>query len=210
MIDAAKHMLRDFIADVYITVDQRKGPQAGKCVFFCCLLDSHGFCSFRSPGFGIFLTAETTEGVFYHGEAMSKPVEVLEEERATAEEVGFEAAQKLLGEIYRVRAAFFYLCMLTDLPFQGGACDTTAQTLATTFMAMGDRDISKMVLGERSLQTVHVMRDLHSFFEHKFKIDELRNIDDEKVIKAAGAGSRDKAIFTCVGIGYLNLNKGIV
>lgn len=31
MIDAAKATLRDYIADVYITVDQRKGASGGRC-----------------------------------------------------------------------------------------------------------------------------------------------------------------------------------
>lgn len=30
MIDAAKKTLRDYIADVYITVDQRKGTSGGR------------------------------------------------------------------------------------------------------------------------------------------------------------------------------------
>jgi RNA 3'-terminal phosphate cyclase-like protein len=85
MIDAAKKALYGFISDVYITVDQRKGTHAGK-----------------SPGFGIFLTAETNEGVFYHGEAISKPVDS-SDEPATAEEIGQEAANKLMTEIYKVR-----------------------------------------------------------------------------------------------------------
>jgi hypothetical protein len=31
--------------------------------------------------------------------------------------------------------------------------DTTAQSLAATFMALGDRDVSKYLFGEPSLQT---------------------------------------------------------
>lgn len=31
--------------------------------------------------------------------------------------------------------------------------DTTAQGLTTTFMALGDRDVSKYLFGEPSLQT---------------------------------------------------------
>lgn len=85
MIDAAKEMLRGYIADVYITVDQRKGASGG-----------------NSPGFGIFLTAETTEGVFYHGEAMSKP-KYVEGDQLVPEDVGKNAAEALLNEIYRVR-----------------------------------------------------------------------------------------------------------
>jgi hypothetical protein len=47
------------------------------------------------------LTAETNEGVFYHGEAMSKPVNS-SDEPATAEEVGQLAANRLLTEIFKV------------------------------------------------------------------------------------------------------------
>lgn len=54
------------------------------------------------------------------------------------------------------------------------------------------------------------MRNIKKFFGHKFKIDELRDIEDEMIKKEAGAGSENKAIFTCLGIGYLNLNKGIL
>ena len=77
-------MLHGYIADVYITIDQRKGPQGG-----------------LSPGFGIFISAETTEGVFYHGEAMSNPKDS-EKSQAVPEEVGEEAAKRLLNEIYKV------------------------------------------------------------------------------------------------------------
>ncbi|KAI6220393.1 putative RNA 3'-terminal phosphate cyclase-like protein [Aphelenchoides fujianensis] len=176
MVDAAKRMLRGFIADVYVTVDQRKGPQAG-----------------RSPGFGIFLTAETTEGVFYHGEAMSRPAGTTDEP-ATAEDVGLEAARRLLSEIYR-----------------GGCCDTTAQPLAATFMALGDRDVSKFLFGDRSLQTVNLLEDLRVFFEHNFKVDELENLERTRTSSGKpAAGSKEKAIFTCLGVGYLNLNKGVL
>jgi hypothetical protein len=48
------------------------------------------------------LTAETNEGVFYHGEAMSRPVNS-SDEPATAEEIGQEAAGKLMTEIFKVR-----------------------------------------------------------------------------------------------------------
>lgn len=58
--------------------------------------------------------------------------------------------------------------------------------------------------------SVYIMKDISKFFSQKFKIDELRDIEDEVVKQEAGAGSENKAIFTCLGIGYLNLNKGIV
>lgn len=51
MVDSAKGVLLKFIPDVYINTDQRRGNQSG-----------------RSPGFGLHLVAETTEGVFYAAE----------------------------------------------------------------------------------------------------------------------------------------------
>ncbi|EPB70705.1 RNA 3-prime-terminal phosphate cyclase, insert domain protein [Ancylostoma ceylanicum] len=103
MIDAAKKMLHGYIADVYITVDQRKGDAGGKWVAL--------FLS--SPGYGLFLTAETTEGVVYHGEAISKP-KGEPGDPLVPEDVGSHAAAALLEEIYRV-------CFM-DL-FCGAICD---------------------------------------------------------------------------------------
>uniref|UniRef100_A0A1I7S966 RNA 3'-terminal phosphate cyclase-like protein n=2 Tax=Bursaphelenchus xylophilus TaxID=6326 RepID=A0A1I7S966_BURXY len=180
MIDAAKKRLHGFIADVYITVDQRKGPQAG-----------------NSPGFGIFITAETTEGVFYHGESSSKSAG--DGNPSTAEDLGGEAADMLLTEIWK-----------------GGATDTSAQALALTFMAMNDQDVSKYLLGEPSLYAIHTMRNLQTFFEHRFKFDELRGLtedenEDSEIDKSDEmTGSQNKAVVTCLGIGYLNLNKQIL
>lgn len=51
MVDSAKGVLLNFIPDVYINTDQRKGNQSGK-----------------SPGFGLHLVAETTAGIFYAAE----------------------------------------------------------------------------------------------------------------------------------------------
>lgn len=51
MVDTAKGVLLKFLPDVYINTDQCRGKNAGK-----------------SPGFGINLYAETTEGIFYSAE----------------------------------------------------------------------------------------------------------------------------------------------
>uniref|UniRef100_A0A0M3IES2 RNA 3'-terminal phosphate cyclase-like protein n=1 Tax=Ascaris lumbricoides TaxID=6252 RepID=A0A0M3IES2_ASCLU len=93
MIDTAKKTLRGYIADVYITVDQRKGATGGS-----------------SPGYGLFLTAETTEGVFYHGEAISKPKDE-PGNPLLAEDVGHLAACNLLNQIYSVFRLLIYICL---------------------------------------------------------------------------------------------------
>lgn len=56
-IEAAKGKLLQFIPDIYIYADQNKGKHAG-----------------NSPGFGINLVAETTDGVFYGAEMVSNDV----------------------------------------------------------------------------------------------------------------------------------------
>lgn len=56
-IESAKGVLLKFLPDIYIYSDQTKGKLAG-----------------NSPGFGITLTAETTEGVCYSAELVSNLV----------------------------------------------------------------------------------------------------------------------------------------
>lgn len=53
----------------------------------------------RSPGFGISLVAETTDGTFLSAETMSNPVG---EEITVPEDLGKKAAKLLMEEIYRV------------------------------------------------------------------------------------------------------------
>jgi hypothetical protein len=51
--------------------------------------------------------------VFYHGEAMSNPIGV-QDDQVLAEDVGERAAHKLLDEIYNVRlffVIFFFYCI---------------------------------------------------------------------------------------------------
>lgn len=56
-IEAAKGVLLNFLPDIYLYSDQTKGKQAG-----------------NSPGFGINLVAETTDGVFYSADFVSNMV----------------------------------------------------------------------------------------------------------------------------------------
>ncbi|VDN04090.1 unnamed protein product [Thelazia callipaeda] len=168
MIDAAKKALRNYVADVYITIDQRKGAAGGS-----------------SPGFGLFLTAETTEGIVYHGNALSKP-KGEQGNQALPEDVGHGAACQLLDQIYA-----------------GGCVDITAQALAVTFMALCEKDVSTYLFGPLSVCWFL----LKSFFEIKFKIEEWNKqcVDNKQRL-----GSNEKALLTCIGIGYSNLNKTVL
>lgn len=63
------------------------------------LSHSQNLC--RSPGFGITLVAETTNGAFLTAEACSNP-KGSTEPPSVPEDIGKEAANLLLEEIYRV------------------------------------------------------------------------------------------------------------
>uniref|UniRef100_A0A7E4W4W1 RNA 3'-terminal phosphate cyclase-like protein n=1 Tax=Panagrellus redivivus TaxID=6233 RepID=A0A7E4W4W1_PANRE len=175
MIESARTLLREFVKDIYITVDQRKAASGG-----------------NSPGFGLFLVAETTEGVFYHGESMSLPKDADGDQRIP-EEVGQQAAMALLDELYR-----------------GGCCDISAQALAATFITLCEKDVSKFLFGPLSVYTVNTLRNLRAFFAQTFKIDEFWKLHPETAESEDNAGSRDKALITGVGVGYANLNKNLL
>lgn len=59
------------------------------------------FKAFSSPGFDLFLTAETTEGVIYHGEAVSQP-KGEQSNPIVPEDVGHVAGCQLLDQIFAV------------------------------------------------------------------------------------------------------------
>ncbi|CAJ0950698.1 unnamed protein product, partial [Mesorhabditis belari] len=176
-IDAAKKTLRDYISDVYITVDQRKGDAGG-----------------NSPGYGLFLYAETTEGVFYTAEAISRP-KGENGDPIVPEDVGTAAGVALLEEIAR-----------------GGCCDSSSQVLASTFMALGEKDVSKFLMGPLSTYTIHSLRHLQQFFLTTFKIDDFAALDAGKKALEADMriGDPHKALLTGVGVGFKNLNKIII
>lgn len=112
-IEAAKGLLLNFLPDIYIYSDQAKGKLAG-----------------NSPGFGITLVAETTEGVSYSAELCSNQAQN-GEDPSVPEDLGRAAAQKLLEEIYR-----------------GGCVDSSLQWISALFMALAQKDVSKFLTGE--------------------------------------------------------------
>ncbi|KAL3274826.1 hypothetical protein HHI36_019609 [Cryptolaemus montrouzieri] len=112
IVDKAKGVLLNFLPDIYISTDPRKGKQSG-----------------NSPGFGVHLTAETTNGTIYSAEQVSNVV-TNGEDPSLPEDLGEAAAQRLLYEIYL-----------------GGVVDSTSQSLAILFMALGQKDVSKIVTG---------------------------------------------------------------
>merc|ERR1719234_822404 len=91
MVDSAKSILNKCVPDVYIYTDHMRGASSGK-----------------SPGFGLCLVAETTNGTFYTAEANSNAREEKDSEKSSSsstpsipEDVGLEAASLLFDEVYR-------------------------------------------------------------------------------------------------------------
>ncbi|XP_054168855.1 RNA 3'-terminal phosphate cyclase-like protein [Oppia nitens] len=158
----------------------------------------------KSRGFGLCLWAETTvpNGCCYVGDACSHPSGSGKETEAVAEDIAREATYALLNDIYR-----------------GGAVDTQSQPLCTLFMAFGQRDLSKVLLGPLSPFSIQLFRHMKQFVDLTFKLDTQSTAsssttaasatnDDDMIDDELRLGST-KLLATCVGIGYTNLNKTV-
>ncbi|XP_053671175.1 probable RNA 3'-terminal phosphate cyclase-like protein [Anopheles nili] len=174
-VEHAKGVMLNFLPDVYINTDQHKGKRSG-----------------NSPGYGINLVAETTDGTTFSAEAVCKTIEE-QGNPSIPEELGREAGMRLLDEVFR-----------------GGCVDSTFQWLVVLFMALAQKDVSKMLIGPLSQYTVHFLQHLREFFGITFKLenangdgDEAADRDDDEL-----SGS-NKVMATCVGVGYSNFSKRV-
>ena len=169
MVESARGVLNNFLPDVYIYTDHRKGPQSGK-----------------SPGFGICLFAETTNGHVLAAETF--PVKDGDTKSLVPEDIGKLAANTLLEEI----------C-------SGGCVDSCSQYLAVLYLALGDQNVGKMLVGSLTPYTIEFLRHLRDFFDVLFKFEpQLENTD-----VAGGRLGDAKVLLTCVGVAYSNISKGI-
>lgn len=108
------------------------------------------------------------------------------EEPSVPEELGKLAAQRLLQEIYF-----------------GGIADSTSQAIAIVCMALGQKDVSKIVLGPLTEYSIALLQHLRDFFGITFKLTHCEEEDGTP----RGAS---KVLLTCVGIGYSNLSKRVI
>lgn len=82
--------------------------------------------------------------------------------------------------------------------------------------SLGSLLVSTFMMNIFPRYRAETLRSLVAFFQHHVKIDELQDLEESEDRPADlqklqdCAGSRDKALFTCMGVGYLNLNKGIL
>ena len=146
-----------------------------------------GTQSGNSPGFGLSLMVESTTGVMLCVDACSN-AKGDGETAVVPEDLGKSAAMLLLQEVYR-----------------GGCVDATHQSLVLVYMALGQMDISKVMIGALTPYTIQMMRHLKDFFNVMYKIDKLRTSALNEA--DGGQGSDQKYIVTCMGVGFTNLNK---
>ena len=138
-------------------------------------------------------------GVVLSAEVCSNPAG--SKEVTVPEDLGVQAAHRLLEEIYR-----------------GGCADSCSQSLAALHMCLGPADVSKFMVGPLSPYTVQMLKHIKEFFDLMFKLETWRGGGD---LQTAGGGQgeedgeemklgADKVLLTCVGVGYTNLSKRTV
>ena len=169
LVESARSVLNNFLPDIYIYTDHRKGPQSGK-----------------SPGFGICLYAETTNGHVLGAETF--PIQDQDKKSLVPEEVGKLAANTLLEEI----------C-------SGGCVDSCNQYLAALFLALGDQNVGKILVGSLTSYTIEFLRHLRDFFDVMFRFENV----DGNTGEPGGRLGDAKVLLTCVGVTYSNISKGI-
>lgn len=173
VVEAAKSILLKFIPDVYIHTDHLTGKNSG-----------------QSPGFGLILIAETTNGNIFSSEITSNPSSTEKKTDPTVpEDLAVEGAHLLLEEIFR-----------------GGCVDSSHQSLALLLMALGKKDVSKIVVGPLSDFSIYFLRLLRDFFQITFKLETYKNEDDQNDGEPLKLGA-DKVLLSCVGDGFTNLAK---
>ncbi|KAG8037871.1 hypothetical protein G9C98_006082 [Cotesia typhae] len=132
----------------------------------------------NSPGFAITINAETTTGVILTAQACSS------KEKNDPEDIGKEAALKLLDELYR-----------------NGCVDSVFQSMAIIFMALNRRDVSKMIVGPLTQSAIQTLRDLKDFFSVVLKLDYHKDEDGNNL---------EQVVLLCMGIEYCNLSKRLL
>ncbi|KAF0288258.1 RNA 3'-terminal phosphate cyclase-like protein [Amphibalanus amphitrite] len=141
----------------------------------------------KSPGFGISLVAETTTGCMMTSDVTSQP-QGAEGPPSVPEELGTSAAHLLLDEVYR-----------------GGCVDSLAQSMMLLYMSLGQKDVSKVKLGQLTPYTIEFLRHLRDSFQTVFRIENVIPTEEEEDLNTGGG----KLTLTCLGAGFSNLSKTV-
>jgi RNA 3'-terminal phosphate cyclase-like protein len=103
-------------------------------------------CRRSSPGYGLTLVAESTNGSLLSAELIGH-------EGETPEDIGKKVAEMLCEEISK-----------------GGVCDSNHQSLMLLMMILGPEDVSKVRLGALTPYTIDALRLYKEMFGVTFKL----------------------------------------
>ncbi|QRW06372.1 RNA 3'-terminal phosphate cyclase-like protein [Ceratobasidium sp. AG-Ba] len=79
---------------------------------------------------------------------------------------------------------------------RGGCVDRHHQWLILLFMVLGSEDIGRCRMGELTVRSVQLLRDIKQFFGTSFKITPAPDSENELML-------------SCFGTGYINSNKAV-
>ena len=139
VVDDAKDRLTKFTPNVFLYTDPSKGKSGGN----------------SSPGYALFLVAETTTNCLLSVEATGKAQQL-------PEILANKVCDMLLKEI------------------EGAGCfDSSHQAMILLFMALCPEDVSKVRLSAPTEYAMEMMRNIKRFLGVTFKIQEHRAIDED-------------------------------
>ena len=127
------------------------------------------------------LVAESTTGVLLSSESVARGGE-------TPEDVGLRAAKLLYRQVSL-----------------GGCVDETHQWLAFLYMLLGPEDASKIRFGK--LTDFSYVSCCHGSVHHFRRISILRDIRDFFGVIFKIAPEEETVMMSCLGVGYVNMNR---
>ncbi|KAK4475643.1 hypothetical protein MN116_000913 [Schistosoma mekongi] len=185
LVSGAKSLLNQFLSDVYLTIDHRKGQYAGK-----------------SPGFGLTLCAERKDGGIYSAEAMSEP-EGSGNVPIDAETIGKFAAGRLLDQIYR---GGYVDSGTQSLAFVLMACESGRNASRLAVGNLSEYSIHTLRLIQKFLGVTFNFQ--YQSQNNPTKSSE-ENMHEERHDDSNIDANGKILIATCFGAGVQNINKSI-
>ncbi|TPX72525.1 hypothetical protein CcCBS67573_g05803 [Chytriomyces confervae] len=234
VVDAARSLLSRYIPDVYLYTDVYKGAESGKGPGYGVSLVAEtttsvlysSECAYQPrkkavqemlkegdeiPGLSLGSGALDTkdagdadEDELVVGAAAKPPVSTATQDGIlghlqndytfpTPEDLGIRAARLLLTEIRK-----------------GGCVDSVSQWLAILMLALSPEDVGKVRVGTLTPMAVQYLRDLKQFLGVVFKIAEEPAedpVDEEGNTRYTSL--KGGVVLTCLGTGYVNVNKNV-
>ncbi|KAI3429824.1 hypothetical protein D9Q98_010137 [Chlorella vulgaris] len=173
MVDGARGVLNDLLADVYIFTDHMTGSAAGS-----------------SPGYGVTLVAETTSGRLLAAEAAAALDRGsgggVTAAAAAADGGGAGADEEVVPEDIGVRAAH----LLLEEVQRGGVVDSSHQSLLLLLCALGPDEMNEVRLGPLTPHAVRTLRHIREFFSVQFSVRPERE-SQTIFLSCVGAGVKN-------------------